>query len=210
MATAIGAYAALAAVKTRMKRTDTADDSFITTLCDQINGWVESPQGAGRPIAPYTGTFLFDGSSWRFDGRVLVVPRGVRSVTTLKLADATGETLTLIASTDYYLRPVEQDRSPGWPATRIHISDLPAGAFTEADTSGFATTEVVGDFGWAAIPDEIKDLAETAVVRAFSARAGGQSDLIGNDETGQPLVSRFLSGDHRRLIESYRWYDGVW
>lgn len=209
MATAIGAYATLAAVKTRMKRTDTADDTFIQTLCDQINGWVESPQGAGRPIAPYTATYTFDGSDWRFNGTVLVIPRGIRAVTTLKLASATGESYTTIASTDYYLRPATQDRSNGWPATRLHISDAPAGAFTNAEP-GFGTTELTGDYGWAAIPDELKDVAETAVVRAFSARAGGQSDLIGNDETGQPLVSRFLSGDHRRLVESYRWYDGVW
>ena len=210
MATAIGAYAALAAVKTRMKRTDTADDTFITTLCNQINGWIESPQGAGRPIAPYTATYTYDASSWRFGGRVLVIPRGIRTVTTLKLNTATGESYTTIASTDYYLRPLEQDRTNGWPATRLHISDLPAGGFTEAASTGFAIAEIAGDYGWAVIPDELKDVAETAVVRAFSARAGGQSDLIGNDETGQPLVSRFLSGDHRRLVESYRWYDGVW
>lgn len=210
MATAIGAYATSAAVKTRMKRTDTADDTFIQTLCDQINGWIESPQGAGRPIAPYTATYLFDATSWRFGGKVLVIPRGIRSVTTLKLSDGTGESYTTIADTDYYLRPLVQDRSNGWPATRIHISDVPAGAFTEAASEGFGIAEVNGAFGWEAIPDELKDVAETAVVRAFSARAGGQSDLIGNDETGQPLVSRFLSGDHRRLVESYRWYDGVW
>ena len=209
MATAIGAYATSAAVKTRMKRTDTADDTFIQTLCDQINGWIESPFGAGRPIAPYTATYTFDGSDWRFGGTVLVVKRGIRTVTTLKLASATGESYTTIASTDFYLRPPTQDRTNGAPATRIHISDVPAGGFTNAEL-GFDTAEVAGDYGWDAIPDELKDVAETAVVRAFSARAGGQSDLIGNDETGQPLVSRFLSGDHRRTIESYRWYDGVW
>lgn len=210
MATAIGAYATLAAVKTRMKRTDTADDTFLQTVCDQINGWIESPQGAGRPIAPYTATYVYDASSWRNYGTVLVIPRGIRTVTTLNMNVGTGGAYTPITSPDFYLRPLEQDRSNGWPATRVVLSDYPVGAFAYAAPYGYAVTEVSGNYGWAAIPDELKDLAETAVVRAFSARAGGQSDLIGNDETGQPLVSRFLSGDHRRLVESYRWYDGVW
>lgn len=54
MATAIGAYATLAGVKARMAQQGqtfgAADDTVITNLCNQVNGWVESK--TGRILAP--------------------------------------------------------------------------------------------------------------------------------------------------------------
>ena len=53
MATAIGTYATTALVKARLSGTfDSADDALIATLCDQVNQYIESPQGTGRVVAP--------------------------------------------------------------------------------------------------------------------------------------------------------------
>lgn len=50
MATAIGTYATLAAAKSRLGLTGTADDAVLQTLCDQVNAWIES--FTGRILAP--------------------------------------------------------------------------------------------------------------------------------------------------------------
>ena len=208
MATAIGTYAALAAVKARLGKTDTTDDTLLTTMCDQINGWIESPNVVGRPLTPYTATYTFDGP-WTRNGTRLVVPRGIRSVTTLKIASGTGGTLSTIDSADYFLLPREQDRAPGWPATRIQLSDVSTSAWTEV-AAGYGVAEIVGEWGWAVEPDEVVAVAETAVVRAWHARQAGQQDIIGTDETGAPIVSRYVAPRDRDTLEGYRWKPGVW
>lgn len=47
---AVGTYATLAAVKARMNITDTTDDAEITTLCNQVNDFIET--FCQRPVAP--------------------------------------------------------------------------------------------------------------------------------------------------------------
>jgi hypothetical protein len=41
-------------------------------------------------------------------------------------------------------------------------------------------------------------------VRAWHARQSGQADIIGNDETGAPLVSRYVSAYHWSTLKAYR------
>ena len=307
MTTAIGSYATLAAVKARLSGTyDAADDTLLTTLCDQTNQFIESPQGTGRVLSPrpvgsgvasaneiqsvtlaksvgnVTGghwTLTFNGSTttdlaWNINGAALQValrllptingdnvtvngdgpyavefigalaglaqtlmtadatgltvapctvtvalvstPQDalyyfdgdggrvlwldVRAVSELALASATGGTYTVVDADDYFLRPLPQDRAPGWPATRIELSDLSATHFHH----GYSTVRVKAVTGWPAIPDDITDLACTMVVRAWHARQSGQTDIVGNDETGAPIVSRYLSARDRDTLRAYR------
>jgi hypothetical protein len=309
MATATGTYATLAAVKARLSGTfDSTDDTLIGTLCDQVNQYIESPQGTGRILAPITvgtgvasdneiqsititgsptgGTFtlswgaettgpiaynasaatvetafealtvvgagngtvsgsagawtveftgdladvsqdlitaddalLAGGTSpavtvaqvstpqWQtyyFDGdggRVLFVD--LQSVHELAVASMTGGTYSVLVATDYFLRPLAQDRDPGWPATRIEISDYPAGGYWYFP-HGYETVRLKAVRGWAAIPDDIVDVALTMAVRAWHARQSGQTDIVGNDETGAPIVSRYLSARDRETLRRYR------
>ena len=307
MTTAIGSYATLAAVKARLSGTyDATDDLLLTTLCDQTNQFIESPQGTGRVLAPrpvgsgvasaneiqsvtlaksvgnVTGghwTLTFNGSTttdlaWNVDGAALqialrllptingdnvtvtgdgpysvefigdlagvaqplmtadaahltvapctatvalvstpqdalyyfdgdggrVLWLDVRAVSELAIASQTGGSYTVIDADDYFLRPLPQDRAPGWPATRIELSDLSATYFYR----GYSTVRVKAVTGWPAIPDDITDLACTMVVRAWHARQSGQTDIVGNDETGAPIVSRYLSARDRDTLRAYR------
>ena len=57
MTTAIGSYATLAAVKSRLVSDSTVtfsagDDILLGTLCDQANAFIKSAAGTGRVIAP--------------------------------------------------------------------------------------------------------------------------------------------------------------
>lgn len=203
MATATGTYATAALVKARLFAagvTDTTDDTLIGTICDQVNQFIESPQGCGRILAPInSATYLIDGD----DRRRLYFPKGIRAVTELAIGDYTGDTRDVLAATDYFLRPLAYDRKPGWPAEWIELSDLPAGSHPVFQR-GYETVSLTCTAGWAAIPDDIIDVALTTAVRAWSARQSGQADLVGNDENGEPLVSRYVSGFHWATIRAYR------
>lgn len=307
MTTAIGSYATLAAVKARLSGTfDSADDTLIGTLCDQVNQFIESPQGCGRVLAPRpvgsgvasaneiqsvtitgtptggTWTLTFDGSTttdlahnitganlqvalrllptinganvtvtgdgpytvefmgdlagvdqplmtaadaltggtspgvtvalvstpqdalYYFDGngsRILWID--VRAVSELAVASQTGGAYTVLPTTDYFLRPLPQDRSPGWPATRIELSDYPTGGYYYFP-AGYATVRLKAVTGWPAIPDDITGVALTTVVRAWQARQSGQTDIVGNDETGAPIVSRYIAAADWATLKAYR------
>jgi hypothetical protein len=203
VATATGAYATTALVKARLFAagvTDTADDTLIGTIVDQVNQFIESPQGCGRILAPAaSATYLVDGNGLRR----LYFPRGLRAVTALLIGDYTGDTRDTIASTDYFLRPTATDRKPGWPAEWIELSNLPAGVH-RVFHAGYETVSITGTTGWNAIPDDITDVALTTAVRAWHARQSGQADVIGNDETGAPVVSRYVAPFHWATIKAYK------
>jgi hypothetical protein len=160
--TATGAYATAALVKARLFAagvTDTADDTLIGTICDQVNQFIESPQGTGRKVSAGT------------------------------------------SGADYFLRPSDQDRAPGWPAMWVYLSDKhPRRYFA----FGRDTISMTATCGWTAIPDDIIDVAVTTAVRAWHARQSGQADIVGNDENGSPLVSRYVSGYHWATLKAYR------
>lgn len=206
MTTAIGAYATTAGLKARLFDagvTDIADDTLMGTICDQVNGFIESPAGCGRVIAPISSaTYLLDVD--RSDSRWLYFPKGIRAITDLSLGNYTGHTpKTTLAATDYFLRPLVHDRAPGWPAEWIVLSDQPAGIY-HTFRSGIEVVSLTCTAGWAAIPDEITDVALTTATRAWHARQNGQADIIGNDDTGAPLVSRFVAPFHWGIIKAYR------
>jgi hypothetical protein len=203
MATAIGTYATTATLKARLLAagiTDTADDTLLGTICDQVNMWIESPSGTGRVLAPITSaTYLLDGN----DQAKLYFPAGIRAITELKIGSVTGATKDTIASTDYFLRPSATDRATGWPATWVCLSDKPAGTHYVFH-AGYDTVSMTATTGWAAMPDDIIDVALTTATRAWAARQSGQADIVGTDETGAPVVSRFVSGFHWGIIKAYR------
>lgn len=311
MPTAIGSYCTVALVKARLSGTfDSTDDALLGSLCDQVNAYIESPQGCGRILAPRPvgsgvasaneiqsvtlakgggivtgGTWIltFNGSTttdipWNADGAAVqaileVLPTvgtgnvsvtgaaspyavefigafaglaqtlmtasaanltvapctatvalvstpqtalyyfdgddsrilwvDVRAVTELAVAPQTGGSYVVLPATDYYLRPSTQERIPGWPATRIELSDQPTGGYFYFP-EGYDTVRLTAVLGWPAIPDDITAVACTMAVRAWHARQSGQVDIVGNDETGAPIVSRFLSLQDRKTLNSYR------
>lgn len=196
MPTAVGTYATAAAVKTRLGITDASDDTLLGTLCDQMNQYIETK--TGRVLAPVgSATYTFDGDG----GRRLYVARGVRAVTLLEIALYTGGDYSTVDAGDYVLRPQELDRDPGWPATSIVLVDRPVGL--GYFPAGYSTVRVTMTTGWASIPDDIAELATTAVVRAWHSRQAGQTDVIGSDEFGRPIVSRYLSRRDNALLDFY-------
>jgi hypothetical protein len=196
-ATAIGAYATTALLKTRLGVADTTDDTALGAICDQVNAYIE--MFTGRVLAPITSAAIKldgDGTS------VLRYPKGIRAVTLLEVADYTGGAYATIPATDYFLRPGPADLRPGWPATRLLLSDRPAGSHAHFPT-GYDTVRMTATTGWAAIPDDITDVALTAATRAWHSAQAGQADIVGTNEMGAPMVSRFFSARDLGTLRAY-------
>lgn len=196
-ATAIGTYATAAALKSRIAIGDVVDDTVLGLICDQVNQYIETK--TRRVLAPISSaTYTFDG-----DGtRTLRYPKGIRAVTLLECQLYTTAGYSTVPATQYFLRPSSGDLLPGWPYTRIEFTDFPIGMFSYFP-HGYDTVRVTMTTGWAAIPDDIIDLALTAATRAWHAVQAGQTDIVGTDEMGRPLVSRFFSARDLETLATY-------
>lgn len=198
MTTAIGSYATATLLKARAEIPGTTDDVELGKVCDQVNGYIEMV--CKRPLAPVTSaTYLIDVEE---PTECLYFPRGIRAVSALSVAHYTGGArTTLTEGVDFFLRPSAHDRIPGWPALYIVLSDY-CTTFSEFP-EGFEIVSMTATTGWAAIPDEITDVALTAAARAWHAIQSGQTDIVGTDETGRPLVSRFFSSRDYGTLRTY-------
>lgn len=200
------AYAGTAAVVARLADSgfspSASELSLLSDLCDQANDYIE--QYAWRPLGPTTGgTATFDAAEdvdW--DG-VLRVRQGIRSVTSATVAPSTGATAVSVTVGDLVILPRTQNRKPGWPGTELRFIDSVSGAVSSFG-SGYGNIVIVGDFGWESIPASVIEVAETTVVRAWHARQSGQTDIVGSDANGEPIVSRYLSGRDKALLRSFR------
>lgn len=155
--------------------------------------------------------FIFDGY---MDGTLIMpVSAGILSISSLEVTptwNAASTSWTTIPTTDRLLRPSGLDREPGWPATEIHLSPIPAVTNTFPYFAGYdAIARAVGTFGWPAIPDEIADCAETVAIRAYQARRTGQSDSQGTTDTGVTLISRILAAEWMGVLNRYKVKDVV-
>lgn len=208
MATAVGSYVTSALMKTRAGITDSTDDTLLGVIADQVNSYIEST--TGRVLAPISGTptYTYDGDG----SNRLWLPKtttafvgGVRTITLLELQEYTGAGYTSIAAGDYFLRGLDV---PAGSYQWLWMSDHPAGSFS-IFPGGFATVRITGTFGYDAIPDDIAEVAVTIAVRAWHARENGQQDIVGTDEFGRPVVSRFVSGRDRDTLRRYTLVDGL-
>lgn len=187
---------------------DTADDALIDEIIEEVTGWVQD----------YTGRhFIAEaGATYRFDtqyGTVLRIPRGIRAITTIKVASssqpASGGTFTTGTAADFLLRPNAVDLPEGWPATEVRITNAPTGSVSRF-VDAYNGCEIVGDFGFLAVPTSIQAVAIDATVAAYQARADGASSVMGADDMAMPPWSRFFGrgSPQRGTLDRYR-YVGV-
>lgn len=205
-------YVTLVAAKARLGITNTTDDAVLQSLCDQANAWVESC--TGRVPAPFgTGsTFTFhhfpqDASD---DGRVFPAPWGIASTTSLQVAPHTGADYVTVPATDFYPMPAPQDRDPGWPATELHMSDVPSASNGQPYFGrGYNVVRITGDFGWSAIPHEVTEVATNLCLALWRSRSAGTSDVFTIGPDGDRTFERALSDKDRHTMGRYRRRDLV-
>lgn len=200
MTTAIGSYVTTAILKTRLNETSSTFDAQLGQVSDDVNAYIEGPEGCGRIIAPIaSATYLLDGTGLTH----LYFPKGIRAITELKVGNSTGATLDTLPSGDYFIRPLPQDRPPAWPAFYVILSDIPTGTHRTFPV-GRENVSMTCTAGWPAIPDDLAEMAAVIAVKMFHALEQGHQDTPTPDEMGQPIVARFLSGRDRDTLKAYR------
>lgn len=203
-ATAVLAYAVLADAKARLNITSTDHDSDLTSLCNQVNGWIESY--TGRVIGPDpTGSYTQDGFGALENGHLYLFPRGIRALTKLEVAPYTGAAFLTVPATDYFLRPSGPDLQPGWPYTEVWMTNIPSASNTlPYFAPGYDNVRFTGTFGWSAIPDEITQVALNCVVSAYRLRASGGGDSMTIGPDGERTFERVLGYVDRQTITRFR------
>lgn len=194
-------YATRGGVKRRQGITDTNDDALIDDIVADVNLDVEDM--TGRAVGPSTVSGeLLDGFDALEDGRCLLYPKGIRSVTLLEVASGTGESFSTVPAADIFLRPTTHLRQPGWPAFEIWMTDVPSASNTlPVFLPGFANIRLGADISWAAIPSTLTSAAETTAARTFLYRAGWHVE--GSEQVGTRSYRALWSDLDLRTVRRY-------
>lgn len=196
--TSLGQYVTPAMLKLRLGLTGTANDLVIDQICDETNQWIESY--TGRVLAPIaSATYLFDGYGLGSPYLISLGRLGARAVTSIEVGTDGVTFGSPLTSTLYTLRPLAQDRAlSGEPASHIYMTTgyrLPR---------GYGNIRVTMTAGFAAIPDDVRGVAISIATRAWHGRQSGQTDIVGNDDTGAPIVTKIVAPEFKRTLDHYR------
>src|SRR5512139_1354571 len=101
------------------------------------------------------------------------------------------------AATDYVLLPV--DSLYGWPFTYIEIAEYGDYTFPRHVRNGVKLT---GTFGWAAVPDEVREACLLLANRWWQRRAA-PFGVAGANEFGAPVIVTKMDPDVIDLLTSY-------
>lgn len=187
---------------------DALDDALISDLIGQTSDWIE--QRTGRRLYQSPGTFLFDGYDVRDGGMVtengkcLLVPRGIVSLSLVEVATYTGAAFNTIPSSDWFLRPTTQERETGWPATELWITNIPTpGDTTPAFYPGFGTIRLTGILGFTAVPPSVVALAERLVISTYRALSAGGGNQVTIAPDGTRTIERAMSPQDWQILEAF-------
>lgn len=179
-------------------------------------GYTSAWSGLGASYAsnsPVNTAYLFDGMDVLEGGRLVPLDRGWASVAQVRAGFYTGASLSLIPAYDWFLRPNDAEREPGWPYTELWMTDIPTSdnpvpLFQSSVQNGragfFANIELVGQPGWAAVPDDVAEVALNIAVALYRARGAGGADSFTIGEDGSRSYSRMFSWSDRMILDRYR------
>lgn len=200
-------YADLSRIKRRLRGaadTETAvDDDILSDYIDVVQSHLVS--FLGMFLGPSAETSIsLDGAAAINGRKWLYVPYGIRTLTSVEFS--TGGTWATVTAADIVSSPraYEPRVDPNQPTTLLKFKDTVSGSYS-AFPDGTENVRITGTFGWSEPPAKVGEIADTLVVRMYQARQTGQRDYVGSDEEGNPIISRFLSGEDRRVLRTFRY-----
>jgi hypothetical protein len=174
-----------------MLATDTTDDLYLLDLIDAVSD--EFDERVGVFLGPSTDTVrIYDGASAVRNGTRLWIPGGIRTLTQVRIADASNGTLHTATLADFVLRPHAHERRPGEPYRHVDIVPDPAGSHPWFPAY-LANVELTGTYGRATVAANAASIADMVVVRIFNSRDGGA--------LAAPSPSKFLFADDVALLD---------
>src|SRR5262245_18909901 len=185
-------------VPTADTKRDTLISSYITRASDALMNEVD------REFAPATGS-----ATRRFEitGFYLSLsPYDLRTVSSFVLNPEGTSPQTLVAGTDYELRPIG---SPSGTFGSDRFSGLLILASQTVFTFDHALCDITGAWGFASVPEDVKQAAILTVaawLRADKAALEQAAEVTGEGQILAPsfAASYSISGDAKSLLEP--WY----
>lgn len=131
-------------------------------------------------------------------------PLPLTAITTLKVdGDDDGTYETTWTAADYQLEPLNgigDDGAPGWPYNRVRAI---GGVTFPCSSYGRATVQIVGTFGWAAVPDNVR--LATIITAAWLWTNKASPSGVQVTEFGPVQVRQIRHVD--RLLAQFRRYE---
>ena len=189
-------YCTLADVKAALRITDTIDDALIEN----------SVNAASRMIDQYCNRFFYSGSAGETryfkanDGFTCWIDdaQSIASVTTAS-TDPTIFDTTWQAS-DYQVLPANRwSNGAYYPISAITASD----DYLFPVWADLALVRIVGQFGWASVPDPVKFACIIQASRLFK-RLESPLGVAGVSDLGIMRVGSSIDGDVAQLINPFR------
>lgn len=192
---ASSAYATLDALREYVNIPNTSQDNLLSDLLVDASGYLDAkcerdfyrhPQVTGTEVRTFDGT----------GRRYLNVRLGIVSLTEVAVATQTGGTFTSLSASDWLLGPT--DRSEGWTATQVLLSNTGSGYFYP----GFNTVRLTGVFGWSEPPAMIRK-ATLDLAREWYRQGPGGGGPVGVTQFGTPIFGMGMPLSVKQAIEHY-------
>jgi hypothetical protein len=189
-------YCTLAEVKASLRITDTTDD----TLLEQA---IES---ASRRIDGYCGRWFYKTTStavaiYPYDEYLCVFPADLPATTVTIKLDSLGDgtyAQTLTQGVDYILEPTDAILR-GRPYRQARM--VGGATFSLEVTPSFPTVQCTAEWGWNAVPNDVREAAILLAMRQF-ARLNAALGVVGFADMAMQV--RSIDPDVRDLLNPYR------
>ena len=189
-------YCTLAEVKAALRLTDSVDDTLLEN----------SIEGASRRIDGYCGRWFYKTAStavpiYPYDEYLCVFPADLPSTSvTIKLDSTANGTYatTITQGVDYILEPTDAPLR-GRPYRQARM--VGGATFSLEVTPSFPTVQCTAEWGWNAIPDDIREACILLSMRQF-ARLNAALGVVGFADMAMQV--RAIDPDVRDLLNPYR------
>lgn len=199
-----GLLCSLYDVKQRLGETtaNPADDETLLEIIGQVSFAITSytRRTFARNPSSGTTTILFDVAR---PTRMIRVPKGIAEMTQLEVATETGGSFEVVPTSDWFLDPAEPERDLGWPATRIVLSDRPAGTVSFFYPGKRVVRATMAE-GFPAVPLDIEGMATRASISNNLSKGSGTTGSAIVGPTGAMTVLRDLSPADMAKLDWYR------
>ena len=169
---AVQSYTTSTTTKSRVGIGDAVDDTLLGVICGQVNSWLEGR--IGFPVGPITSEErLFDGAKVRWCSEhdswyIPAYPWGCRAITAVRTSTDDGATYTNQTASDVLIRPHAFERETDWPGFELHLKTT---ATWDWVSSGYDSNGITATWGWAAIPEELKAIADKIAIAMYRGLA---------------------------------------
>ncbi len=193
--------------------TGTHESALVTAISSNTISLATPLQSGYASGVTAKRVYIYDGFNALESDKMFPLPLGVVSVTSLEVCTfsagqggSTGANVIWyqIPGFDFNLRPQLQQRTPGWPATELWITNVPQPSdLTPSYYPGLNNIRLDAQLGWPAMPDDIVDVALNIAVAIYRARSSTGGEVLHTGTDGASVINRALTYENKLTIAAY-------